>query len=294
MAKKSLRSQLGGIAKSCGGSHLTKAARATTMRSFSDHLKQAFNGNIRDVAQIRTHHIESYATAMQGKVSARTLANRLSHIRTVMESAGKGKMLEQDRLSNSALGAAGGSRIGAKVAMPDADYVHFHAEVSAKSAAAGVVMELQRALGLRVNEAVQGANQDTLQQWHKQLQQGYVNVTQGTKGGRQRETLVNGYQRALNAVSAALVAATANGGYVIAASDGKQAYHHMTNTYRSVGMVGDHASHSLRYAWAQEQKAAYLAQGISESHARKELSQDLGHGDGRGRYVAMVYCRKNG
>ena len=294
MAKKTLQAQLGSLAKKCGGSHLTKAARISTMRSFAAHLKQAFNGNIRDVAQIRTHHIESYATAMQGEVSARTLANRLSHIRAVMESAGKGSMLEQDRLSNSKLGAAGGSRIGTKVAMPDADYTRFHAAVSAKSAAAGVVMELQRALGLRVNEAIQGANRDTLQQWHKQLQQGYANITRGTKGGRQRETLVSGYQRALNAVSNALAAATANGGYVIAATDGKKAYHHMTNTYRSVGMVGDHASHSLRYAWSQEQEAAYLAQGMSPRYAYKELSQDLGHGDGRGRYVAMVYCRKNG
>ena len=86
----------------------------------------------------------------------------------------------------------------------------------------------------------------------------------------------------------------ARGTDVIAATDGKKAYNHMTNTYRSVGMVGDHASHSLRYAWSQEQEAAYLAQGMSPRYAYKELSQDLGHGDGRGRYVAMVYCRKNG
>lgn len=59
-------------------------------------------------------------------------------------------MLEQDRLSNSALGAAGGSRIGTKVAMPDADYVNFHAEVSIKSAAAGGDGTATRA-GLRVN-----------------------------------------------------------------------------------------------------------------------------------------------
>lgn len=294
MGKKSLASQLVKIAKSCGGAYLTKEVRSNTMRGFTDHLRSAYNGNIRDVAQIRTNHIESYAASVRGDVSARTLANRLSHIRAVMDSAGKDKMLEQDRLSNAALGAAGGSRIGTKEAMTDAAYAEFHAAVSAKSPAAGQVMELQRALGLRINEAVRGANKDTLQQWHKQLQQGYAEITQGTKGGRERETLVQGYQRALNAVNNALATATANGGYVITAKDGKQAYSRMSNIYRSVGMVGKESSHSLRYAWAQEQRAAYLAQGMSEHHARKELSQDLGHGDGRGRYVAMVYCRKNG
>jgi hypothetical protein len=30
---------------------------------------------------------------------------------------------------------------------------------------------------------------------------------------------------------------------------------------------------------------------LTEKQARSELSKDLGHGDGRGRYVAMVYLR---
>jgi hypothetical protein len=35
----------------------------------------------------------------------------------------------------------------------------------------------------------------------------------------------------------------------------------------------------------------YRDVGMAEQQARSELSQDLGHGDGRGRYVAMVYLR---
>lgn len=294
MAAKTLRTQLIESAKKCGGSHLTKDARVSTMRGFADHLKQAFSGNIRSIGQIRTKHIESYAQSLQGKVSARTLANRLSHIRTVMTAAGKEAMLKQDRLSNSALNASGGSRKGAKEAMSDTAYVQFHAVVTAKSAEIGQVMELQRSLGLRVNEAVKGANKDTLQQWQKQLQQGYAEITKGTKGGRERETLVAGYERALTAVSNALATATANGGYVIAAGNGEKAYNRVINTYRAAGMTGKQSSHSMRYAWAQEQLAAYKAAGISTKGALRELSQDLGHGDGRGRYVAMVYCRKNG
>ena len=288
---RNLKGKLAELAKHhCGGSHLTKEARENTVKQFADFLKSAFTGNIREPAQIRTHHIEHYARSLQGQVSGRTLANRLSHIRSVMSAVGKGAMLNQDRLSNAALGASG-SRIGTKAAMADDSYAELHALVTAKSAAAGVVMELQRALGLRMNEAVRGANVDTLTLWQKQLQQGYAKVVAGTKGGRPRETLIHSHDRALNAVNLALVLAKANGGHAISAGTGKQAYDHIRNVYASVGMVGHQASHSLRYAWAREQMQVYREQGLSERQARKELSQDLGHGDGRGRYVAMVYLR---
>lgn len=292
---KNLKAALVRLAKTaCGGSHQTKEARVNTVKAFADHLQQAGYGNLRDPAQIRTTHIASYAVSQAGQVTARTMANKLSHIRAVVAATGKGTMLKESALSNKALGAAGGSRTGTKTAMPDTAYTHFHTAVSAKSVAAGHVMELQRALGLRINEAVRGANAGTLQQWQKQLQQGYARITVGTKGGRPRETLVAAHERALAAVTTALAAATANGGNVIPAATGKQAYDQVRNAYAAAGMVGKHASHSLRYAWAREQLAAYQAQGMSERQARQELSQDLGHGDGRGRYVAMVYCRKNG
>ena len=36
---------------------------------------------------------------------------------------------------------------------------------------------------------------------------------------------------------------------------------------------------------------AYLADGIAMSEALARTSMDLGHGDGRGRWVKMVYLR---
>ncbi|MDI5050258.1 DNA-binding protein, partial [Salmonella enterica subsp. enterica serovar Montevideo] len=47
--------------------------------------------------------------------------------------------------------------------------------------------------------------------------------------------------------------------------------------------------HSLRYAWAQDTISHYLAQGFNRKEALAILAMDLGHGDGRGRYVAQVY-----
>ncbi len=36
----------------------------------------------------------------------------------------------------------------------------------------------------------------------------------------------------------------------------------------------------------------YLADGFSRQEARALVSMDLGHGDGRGRYVERVYTRQ--
>lgn len=56
-----------------------------------------------------------------------------------------------------------------------------------------------------------------------------------------------------------------------------------------IGLTGAYSPHSLRYAWAQEAICHYLAQGFSEKEALALTAMDLGHGDGRGRYVAQVY-----
>jgi Phage integrase, N-terminal len=68
---RNLKGKLAELAKHhCGGSHLTKEARENTVKQFADFLKSAFTGNIREPAQIRTHHIEHYARSLQGQVWA--------------------------------------------------------------------------------------------------------------------------------------------------------------------------------------------------------------------------------
>ncbi|MFW8411894.1 DNA-binding protein, partial [Klebsiella pneumoniae] len=49
---------------------------------------------------------------------------------------------------------------------------------------------------------------------------------------------------------------------------------------------------SFRYAWTQDALRRYLAQGFSHREALALTSMDLGHGDGRGRYVVRVYGRR--
>ena len=64
----------------------------------------------------------------------------------------------------------------------------------------------------------------------------------------------------------------------------KQADAWYRNATHRLGVQG----HSLRYAFARERVEAYLQNGIPMAEALARSSMDLGHGDGRGRWVKMV------
>lgn len=293
MSKKTnLASEFTQLANQRGGSHATKESRAVTARDFFQTMKEA-RMTVRTVDQIGIKEMRVYAEKLsQRGLSRRTIANRLSHVRSAVTAVGKGQMLKEKTASNKALGASGGSRIGTHKPMSNADYQRIHANLAKRNPQAAVIMELQRALGLRQQEALKGATRDNLKQWEKQLKEGYARVEKGTKGGRVRETVVKSYERAVNAVQNALKSIKNGSGVVLDAKDYKTALNQLKNDYRASGMTGELSSHSLRYAWSQEQYQTYKTEGMSDREARAELSQDLGHGDGRGRYVAMVYLRK--
>ena len=286
-----LRNSVTTLANSKGGSHATKEARMRTAADFAATMYQ-LGYQIRSSAQIRVKHLQAYSQSLiERGLSPRTIANRLSHIRAALSVAGKSAMIKESAAQNKSLGASGGSRIGTKTAMPNDKFAEIKAALSQKGEAFAAIAELQRALGLRQQEALRGANVDTLTQWKNQLANGYAEISLGTKGGRNRETIVHGYERALNAVNAALAIAERNGRYALPDNNYKQALDTLNNAYRAAGMKGVYSSHSLRYAWAREQMSQYRDLGLTERQARSELSKDLGHGDGRGRYVAMVYLR---
>lgn len=108
----------------------------------------------------------------------------------------------------------------------------------------------------------------------------------GTKGGRPRWTHLVDPQRALEAVRDAL-AVVQRDGRLARGANLRQAATWYRNAMHRLGMQG----HSLRYAWARERMDAYLADAIPMAEALARTSMDLGHGDGRGRWVRMVYLR---
>ncbi|MGT2430663.1 integrase domain-containing protein [Cupriavidus basilensis] len=65
-------------------------------------------------------------------------------------------------------------------------------------------------------------------------------------------------------------------------------YHYVV---RKLGMAGQSAPHSLRYAYATAHLERMKDAGTSAPEAASAVSTYLGHGDGRGRWVIRVYGR---
>jgi hypothetical protein len=148
---------------------------------------------------------------------------------------------------------------------------------------------------LREAEAIRGGNPETLARWHRELEgHGYVRVIEGTKGGHAREVRPADLNRARTAIERAQATLEASDqGYLVTRADGTAAtgLRQALGIYRNLCHRAGIQSHSARYAFAQERIQAYRHEGYSEREARVATSLDLGHGDGRGRYVASVYAR---
>ncbi|HBY0038733.1 TPA: DNA-binding protein, partial [Klebsiella pneumoniae] len=152
-------------------------------------------------------------------------------------------------------------------------------------------LQLARVMGLRGQEAVQCCQ--SLKTWDKQLEKGAerLSVIFGTKGGRPRIAQVIDREAVRQAVKEALNIAGKRDGHLIDKPDLKSAMDYWHNHLRDAGLTGEYSPHSLRYAWAQDAIQHYQEQGLSHKEALAVTSTDLGHGDGRGKYIEQVYNR---
>jgi hypothetical protein len=150
-------------------------------------------------------------------------------------------------------------------------------------------MRLSRLLGLRTEETIQSAK--SLQTWQKSLinNEGKVRVVFGTKGGRPRDTTVIDREATLAAINAALKHLKENNGKLIDKPSLHTAIERYRNVVREAGLTGKYAPHSLRYAYSVDVMNLHMKNGFSKQEAQALASMDLGHGDGRGHYVARVY-----
>ncbi|MBA0216587.1 MULTISPECIES: integrase domain-containing protein [Pectobacterium] len=289
MAK--LNKNLVTLARDGGGSFKTLNDRMKIADRFAERLKR-LNVQIRDAKNIKPRHIEMYIRSRQDeKISIRTLQNEMSAIRSILRAAGKTIMAnpENEKLSNQALGISGASRDGSKVAIPDNVYQGILEKVSAADKGAAAAMELSRLLGLRTEETIQSVK--SLKTWQKALQNGNekVRIVYGTKGGRPRDTTIIERDKLINAVNNAIHITSENNGRLINRPALHLAIEQYRNIVREAGLVGKYAPHSLRYAYTQDATKLHLKNGFSKEEADALVSMDLGHGDGRGRYVARVY-----
>jgi len=278
-----------------GGSHLTREARERTAAKFSALMHKTGYTHLRNPTDIRGKHLRAYVAARQSdSPGIRTLQNELAHLRCVLRNVGNKALANADELSNHALGISGGSRIGTKTAMSRDDFLDFidRAQRQGRPGMAALLC-LERHLGLRGNEAIH-AREDTLRRWENEIKTcGRVTVLAGTKGGRPRTVSVLDRANASVAISSALAVCAKQHGFLVIRADGSPAggLKQARGIYHSWSHRNGIQPHSARYAFARDQLNGYVRQGFSLREALMAVSHDLGHGDGRGRWVKSVYMR---
>lgn len=242
--------------------------------------------------QLKARHIESYIRErLERGITKRSLQNEMAAIRCLLKQAGRDRLAASERLSNKSLGLSGASRNGTRQAITKEHYRQVLETARAKDARMAAALELSRLMGLRSQEAVQCAQ--SLRTWKQALERGEIRLTVvfGTKGGRPRETVILDAGAVRKVLENALAVTEQRNGRLIDKPDLKSAMKYWHGQASRIGLTGAYSPHSLRYAWAQDAIRHYLAQGFSEKEALALTAMDLGHGDGRGRYVAQVYGR---
>ena len=289
-----LSSEMKALAKKAGGSFKTVNDRIHITKRFSEHLR-ALNIQIQRVEQIKVRHIECYIQArLAQEIGKRTLQNEMASLRGVLQQAvlrqaGRRQVVEHPRLTNKALGVSGASRNGTRRAITPEHYQQVMEKARAEDAGLAAALEIARLMGLRSQEAVQSSL--SLKTWLKAIERGEnrLKVVFGTKGGRPRHTTVLDTGAVRKALEKALLVADRHNGRLIDKPDLKMALESWHKQVIKVGLKGEFSPHSLRYAWAQDAIRHYLAQGFSEKESLALTATDLGHGDGRGRWVKQVY-----
>ncbi|MDR3417701.1 MAG: integrase domain-containing protein [Nevskia sp.] len=297
MSKKTeLEADLKRIGLQLAGAHLTRQARTATFKTFARTMNQLKYG-IQRADQIGGRHLIAFVAERKALgASNRTIANELSHIRAVLRQIGKEGLANNPNYSNKALGIERGSRTGTKQPLADPTIRTFQDKMDRHGRSGiGAILGMQRELGLREAEAIRAGQAETLARWERELKdKGFVRVVEGTKGGRPRDVHPANVDRALAAIRSAQAVLQATGQrYLVVRADGSPAagLKQAMNIYRNVCHREGIQSHGARYAFARERLEAYKAQGLSEREALAATSLDLGHGDGRGRYIASVYAR---
>lgn len=271
------------------GSNKSRSDRDSILSRIAEFFRHS-NINIESINHIKIKHIELYVqTRLEQEINVRTICNEISPLRKVLKEAGRHQLLNHAALTNKSLGIAGGSRRGKKEPIPPHIFQEIVQLSMERDVGFAACLLLARALGLRAEEAVQACQ--SLKTWRRALEAGQekLRVVFGTKGGRPRDTTIQNRKAVTDAVALALTVVSKRGGKLIDKPDLKSAMQYFHNQARSVGLTGKHSPHSLRYAFAHEAFAYYREKGFSEAETAALVSCDLGHGDGRGRQIRMVY-----
>ncbi|EBU4836355.1 DNA-binding protein [Salmonella enterica] len=282
-------------ARNVSGGYATTADRMRIAKYFLNYLRD--NGiKLRHTDSIKTRHFSGYLLSRKEKgISDRTVRNERAALRGIFSSIGKRALADPDNplLSNKALGLEKSSRDGTKSPLTADEFRQAFVEVEKKDKGGAATMLLAHTLGLRTKETVESCK--SISTWKKALETGQdsVRVVFGTKGGRPRDTVILDRDALKYAISYAEKVIQENNGKLIDKPDIRKVIDKYRYHVRRVGLTGKKAPHSMRYQFSQEARKFYEKKGFSEKEIYAQVSMDLGHGDGRGKYVKQVYF-KNG
>jgi len=261
----------------------------STYRALQEHAKKARWGKDVTPSNITEKQIKGFIQSRKDAgLGERTIQNEMSHIRRSLEGVGR-KEFAQVTCSNKNIGIPSASRIGTGKVV-NLDVLQAAREKLAPETRS--LVDLQWSLGLRVREAV--CSGPSLNTWLKTLETGgrVLHVTDGTKGGRVRDVYIRPDN--VEAVKSSIIGCLSifkDIGKLVDSPHLKAALETHTDRLARAGLKGDNSSHSLRRAFAMDQYRFYLDQGYDNKKALSLTSRDLGHGDGRGRWVFNNYIR---
>lgn len=281
------------LARDAGRSYATVADSMRIARYFLNYLRD--NGiKLRHTDSIKTRHFAGYLLFRKSQgISVRTIQNERSAIRGVLNQAGRYKLADPDNplLSNKTLGLEESSRDGKKLPLNPEEFHKAFSVVEKNNRGVAAAMLLSYTLGLRNKEAVEACK--SIKTWKRAIESGQnsVRIVFGTKGGRPRNTLIVDREAVSRAVSYAEKVMKENNGRLVDRPDIRKAVDTYRYYLRRAGLTGEKAPHSMRYHYSQEARRFYESKGYTEREIYAQVSMDLGHGDGRGRYVKQVYFR---
>lgn len=270
-------------------STLTKKSMHTTFSVLEKCAKTNRWGNDVTPKNITQKQLTKFVKErLDDGISARSIQNQMSHIRRALHTVGRNDFADSI-CSNKELGIPSGTRIGSGKAVDPKIY----AEAVAKAAPdTRAWIEGMKELGLRQRELVRAG--PSLQQWERQLEKNqFLTLHDGSKGGRSRQIYIPEERRdsALAAVRNLISVAAGQGGDVVDSRTLESACKLVGDRLEAIGLSGENSGHSLRRDFAMRQYLHYKEQGFSKTEALSRTSNDLGHGDGRGRWVYNNYIR---
>ena len=271
--------------------HLTREGARRTVARFVRLLLAMGYTHIARMRDVKGRHLREYvAHRLKHGIALRTIHNEMSHLRGLLRADGATAVADAPEL-NDKLGIGGASRKGTNAPATD-EQIEAICMRAIKSRRPGIaaMIRLDCALGLRGNEGLH-AHIDTLNRWRRELEaEGIVQVVLGTKGGRTRYVEPQDRVAAMSAIEFAIQSVSPSG-FLISRADGKRVAG--LKSARSIWQSWAHRHgfkpHSLRYRFAEAQSSSYSDDGFEEREALARVSLDLGHGDGRGRWVKSVY-----